>query len=121
MILYNQNKRNDTLFNEFDEEIKILEFVFYIEYYYRNSNLNLDKINLEEISNINYKRPNFPLYIYSQIENSEQDINIFFKFNDILLKDKSIIKRFVYFTFDYRKKTNISKFIKNKQNYLIKF
>ena len=65
------------------------DFVFYIEYYYRNSKINFDKIDLEDISEIIYKKPDYPLFIYSDIKKYEQDINIFFKFNGVDLKNKT--------------------------------
>ena len=49
-ILDQNNNYNNSLFQE---QIKLPEFVFYIEYYFRNSNNNLDKINLE--NKITYK------------------------------------------------------------------
>ena len=100
--------------NQFKEENKIPEFVFYIEYYYRNSNkYNIDKIKFENISEIIYKKPVFPLYIYSEIENYEQDINIYFKFNRIMIDDLKISSLII-------DKKDIIEFIENKPNNLEK-
>ena len=114
-----KNEDNTTSINE---DIIIPELVFYVEYYYR-SPINLDKVKFEDIWEISYKNPTFPLYIYSEIEKYEQDINIYFEFNRITLKNESQLKmsknlNISSFIIDKR---NILDYINNKQNYLENF
>ena len=116
-----KNEENTT---SFIDEYKIPELIFYVEYFYRSANINLNKINLEDISEISYKNPIFPLYLYSEMEQFEQDITIFFDFNKISLKNENYIlkrnKNMNISSFIIEKK-NILEHINNKQNYLAKF
>ena len=75
LIFKKKNIGNDTLLSSEKEE----DFIFYIEYYYRNSTLNIDEITFGENSMIEYKNTDYPLYLYSNIDKHfEHDINIFF-------------------------------------------
>jgi hypothetical protein len=80
---------------------------------------------LEDISEISYKKPKFPYYIYSEIENYEQDINIFFTFKITHLKNKTYLSmsRINNLKISYLiiEKKLILDYIKNKQNNLRKY
>ena len=66
----------DTLLSSEKEE----DFVFFIEYYFINSTLNIDEINFGDNTIFHYKNSDYPLYLYSSLGNKqiEHDINIFF-------------------------------------------
>ena len=111
--------------NILKDSIKIPEFVFYIEYNFRNSKINLDKINinLQDNSEITYQKPEFPYYIYSDINNYDKDMNIIFKFNGINTKNKDYLSTFkinddLKISYLIIEKKNILDYIKNKQKYL---
>ena len=116
-----KNNNNNELNND-----TIPEFVFYIEYYFRNSTINLDKISLNEKSDIIYKNADFPLYLFSKINNTEHDINIFFNLYDLTLKDKTKLSKTVrnrelIISSDIIEEKNLyTSIIKNKESSKIK-
>ena len=67
------------------EEVVMPGIAFYLEYFLRSDNLNLDEIYLGKTSEIAYKQSDFPLYYYSKLDNLDKDINIFFNFHDLEL------------------------------------
>ena len=88
-------------------------FIFYIEYELRNSQINLDEIVFYEHSNINYINTKFPILLYSKInEKQYYDINIFFNI-DMITSENS--NKFIYNKdFDF---SNL--FIEKKDQYKI--
>ena len=63
--------------------VEIPKIAFYIDYYLRTENLNLDEIKLGKTSEIAYKKSDFPIYYFSKLDGLEKDINIFFNFHDL--------------------------------------
>ena len=58
-------------------------FVFFISYNKRNPDFNFDKINYGKSIEIDYKQPFFPIYLYSKVGISYNDINIAITFKDL--------------------------------------
>ena len=67
------------------EQVEMPGIAFYLEYYLRSDDLNLDEIYIGKTSEIAYKESDFPLYYYSKLDDLGKDINIFFNFHDLEL------------------------------------
>ena len=59
------------------------KMAFYIDYYMRSTEMNLDEIYLGKTDEYAYKKSDFPLYYYSKIGNEDKSINAFFILHDI--------------------------------------
>ena len=70
-----------------DEKVEKPKIAFYLEYYLRSNDLNLDEIYLGKTSEIVYKSSDLPLYYYAKLNNIENNLNIFFNFHDLELSD----------------------------------
>ena len=102
---YNLKENNNKLLFAFNSDIEDIlnakiknedNFIFYIEYSFRNSTINLDEINVEENSLISYKNEDYPIFIYSKIEkNFGHDINIFFNFYNLTLNNEKDLSKCV--------------------------
>ena len=57
-------------------------FVFYISYYERNADYNFDKIQFGKPVEIVYRDTHLPVYLYSKIADSVNDINLAVTFKD---------------------------------------
>ena len=96
---YNLNEKNNKIlfaFNSDVEEILTIknkaekDFIFYIEYYLRNSTINFEEVNIEENPIIDYKNEDYPLFLCSKMDKSfNHDINIFFNFYNLTLNNDS--------------------------------
>jgi len=64
-------------------------FAFYIEYFLRSNEVNLDEINVGKTTEVAYNNTDFPLYYYSKLNNLENDINIFFNFHDCVFENNT--------------------------------
>ena len=58
-------------------------FIFYISYFTRNSEDNFDKIQYGKSMEIGYRNTDLPIYLFSVIGNSNNDINIAVSFKDL--------------------------------------
>ena len=86
LIIKNEGNTDNILSEEED-------FLFYVEYYFRYSTNNFDKIDGEN-SKIVYKDTNYPLFLYSNIDNNG-DYNIFFYFYDLTLNKASSLTKII--------------------------
>ena len=57
--------------------LKFPGFIFYMNYALRNNKINFDEIPLGKTVKISYNNTDFPIYIYSLIDDLDKDINIF--------------------------------------------
>ena len=87
LVVKNTNYKKERLLLQDEQdkqEIEKPQIAFYIEYYVRSTELNLDEIYLGKTDEFAYKKSDFPLYYYSKIdENNLNSINIFFFLHDI--------------------------------------
>ena len=128
LIIKNKNIHNNE--NSLSEDLtQESEFIFYVEYYLRNSTINFDKINFGQTSEINYKNGDFPLFFYSQFDkNMNYDINIFFDFQYLALNNTSNLTKIIKnkelnimsFFSDIKNKYEIINNIQNKKNLKVK-
>ena len=99
--------------NKNEDSTQIEDFIFYIEYYFRNSTINFDKINFGENSEIFYENADYPLYFYSKFDQNliDYDINILFYFSNLTLKDTSKLTQIIQ-----NKELNIFSIISEEKN-----
>ena len=87
LIFKNKNIEKDILLSSDKED----DFLFYIEYYFRNSTLNIDEITLGDNSLLEYEQSDFPLYLYSNIDKHfTHDFNIFFNVYNLTYNKEDI-------------------------------
>ena len=123
---YLSEKNNQLLValpSDFDESIIVKnktagtneDFIFYVEYYLRNSLYNFDEIIFYENFSINYLDTDFPLFHYSTIDQElVYDINIFFNIYNLSLNEPNGTK------FSSNKELDISSlFIEKNEQYKI--
>ena len=113
LVIENKDFKNDTEPRRLVEESshKIIEkpvFAFYIEYYLRSTDLNLDEIYPGKTTEVAYKTADFPLYFYSKLDSLNTSINSFFSFHDLVLKNKTFANREIS-SFDFELKGNVIK------------
>ena len=65
-----------------DEEDEGPGFVFYISYYERNEEYNFDQVQYGKPVELVYRNTTLPVYLYSKIGESSNDINLVVKFKD---------------------------------------
>ena len=95
LIVENLNYNNDTYVPDDSEEetIEKPEVAFYLDYYLRSLDKNLDEINLGKTAEIVYKQSDFPVYYYSRLNDLNNDINIFFNLHDLEFADNKLEQR----------------------------
>ena len=90
------NGGDDKEFNIINTGNQGENFIFYIYNNLRNSTVNYDEISFGENYEIEYEFADYPLYLYSEINNKvNHDINIFFNFYNLTLNNISQIEKFV--------------------------
>ena len=78
------------------------DVAFYLEYYLRSIDLNIDEIYLGKTSEIAYKSAHFPLYYYSKINDLNSDINVFFTLHDLELTNSQETRIIEYNEFIFK-------------------
>ena len=64
-------------------------FAFYLEYYLRSPEMNLDEALIGKTTEFVYSNATFPFYYYSKLNNFDKTVNIFFNFHDVLSSNSS--------------------------------
>ena len=64
-------------------------FAFYLEYYLRSPEFNLDEANIGKTTEFVYDKTEFPFYYYSKLNNLNKTVNIFFNFHDVISANDS--------------------------------
>ena len=64
-------------------------FAFYLEYYLRSPELNLDEANIGKTTEFVYDNTDFPFYYFTKLNNLNKTVNIFFNFHDVLSANSS--------------------------------
>ena len=72
-----------------EKKIELPAVAFYLDYYIRSIELNLDEIYLGKTAEIAYKSSDFPFYYYSKLSNTQESINAFFILHDIEYSSKN--------------------------------
>ena len=80
LIIENNNKNN---ISPEIEGIEIPKLAFYLEYYIRSIDLNLDEIYFGKTDEIIYKKSDFPFYYYAKLNNVNNSVNAFFILHDL--------------------------------------
>ena len=91
LIIENRDYEKNKGENKDKKDGQIIEkpvFAFYIEYHLRSSIYNFDEINTGKTAEFAYVKVDFPLYYYSKLKNLENNINVFFIFHNLKLKNK---------------------------------
>ena len=52
-------------------------FIFYTTFYLRSTQINFDQLSFGKSFNLNYRETDFPIYIYSKLNNTNKDVNAF--------------------------------------------
>ena len=92
---FNESDSNSPVDEEKEHTIEKPRVAFYLDYYLRSMDKNLDEISLESTDEIAYTESDFPLYYYSKLRNINNDINVFFNFHDLELMDNKLEKRVI--------------------------
>ena len=90
LIVENNNPNNDddSIFPE-EGEMSKPKMAFYLDYYMRSIEMNLDEIYLGKTDEYAYKKSDFPLYYYSKIGKEDNSINAFFILHDIVYENNN--------------------------------
>ena len=107
--LENNNDLSDS------EEIEMPQLAFYLEYYIRSIELNLDEIYFGKTDEIVYKKSDFPFYYYAKLTNVNNDVNAFFILHDLEFEKENENKEISSYDIDIR-----GTIISQKTIYLIK-
>ena len=73
MIENNKKLQSNNYLSDY-EDIEMPQLAFYLEYYIRSIELNLDEIFLRKIDEIVYKKSDFPFYYYAKLTNVNNDV-----------------------------------------------
>ena len=91
LIVENMNKNKEKTINFFRENnitIEKPEIAFYLDFYLRSNDLNLDEIYLGKTSEIAYKSSDLPISYYTKLNYLQNYLNIFFNFHDFDISNK---------------------------------
>ena len=79
---FESNNNNILLLTE-ENQMEKPKLAFYLEYYLRSIELNLDEIYFGKTDEIIYKKSDFPFYYYAKLNNIKNSVNAFFILHDL--------------------------------------
>jgi hypothetical protein len=83
LMVENNNKIESNNDLSDSDDIEMPQLAFYLEYYIRSIELNLDEIYFGKTDEIVYKKSDFPFYYYAKLTNANNDVNAFFILHDL--------------------------------------